>query len=759
MKRRYNRVQWIGILLAGAAIYSCNVTRYVPENDKLYLGARIVAPDSVDNSLKNELAAAIKPKPNKRFFGIPIQLGIYSMIKPPKKNKGLKYRIKNKVGKPPVLLSQVDTAAANNKISGELFEKGFFRPQVSCSTHVQDKTATLDFIVTPGPRYTIRNIYFPPDTNLVYHFIDSSREKTLLKKGDYIDLKTLRAERERIDLFVKEHGFYYFEPENLIIRADSLHNASADVYIALKKEFPPEAIKQWTLGDILVFSNYKFEKDSVIQQRQRKEYKYFYQIDRRRKFKPYVFDRAILLRKDSIYRRYRHSLTIERLMNLGTFRFVRIDFDRRSDSLKNRLDTKIYLTPSVKQNVRLEVSGNTESTHYVGTDLTLIYRNTNVFHGAEILDLKATGGWDWLPGNTLFNKAQTYYLEASLAFPRLIPNYKVKLHRNPYLPRTVLKGGFGEIRFPNFFSISIYALSAGYKFKQGKNLEVELTPVNTAYFAPKSLSKLFTDVLNSDQTLKASFGPQLLLGGSYSVFYNNTYLADRRWNYALRGSIDMTGTVPGLLIKSDGSPVGGKKLFGIPISQFVKPEVDLRTYLNFNPKWTLVNRLNSGLAIGYGNSPTLPFSEQFFIGGGSSLRAFRVRTLGPGSYHTPQSNYEANESGEIKIEWNEELRYDMNKYFKPALFMDAGNIWLREAPPDKPGSGFGKDFLKEIAVGIGVGLRVDITFLVLRADLAMPIRKPWYPEGKRWVFNEIDFGSAAWRRENLVLNIGVGYPF
>jgi outer membrane protein assembly factor BamA len=156
----------------------------------------------------------------------------------------------------------------------------------------------------------------------------------------------------------------------------------------------------------------------------------------------------------------------------------------------------------------------------------------------------------------------------------------------------------------------------------------------------------------------------------------------------------------------------------------------------------------------------VPYSEQFFIGGSSSIRAFRIRTLGPGSFRTESKSYQANESGEIKLEMNLEARYSISKLFKLAVFTDVGNIWLRKDAIDKPGSGLDKgDLYKELAVGAGIGFRIDASVLVLRFDVATPLRKPWYNEGNRWVLDEIRLGDKSWRKENLILNIGIGYPF
>ena len=189
--------------------------------------------------------------------------------------------------------------------------------------------------------------------------------------------------------------------------------------------------------------------------------------------------------------------------------------------------------------------------------------------------------------------------------------------------------------------------------------------------------------------------------------------------------------------------------------------VDGRGYYNFEDKNKLAVRIFAGVAKSYGNSSVLPYSKQFFSGGPNSIRAFHINSLGPGVY---QQNTNKNGflqlGGDLKLEMNAEYRFGIMRYLKGAIFVDAGNVWLLKSNPENIGSPFEvSKFMKELAVGTGVGLRVDVSFFILRFDLATPLSKPWLLENHRWVGNEINFGSSAWRKENLILNIAIGYPF
>ncbi|MET0243068.1 MAG: BamA/TamA family outer membrane protein, partial [Flavitalea sp.] len=259
--------------------------------------------------------------------------------------------------------------------------------------------------------------------------------------------------------------------------------------------------------------------------------------------------------------------------------------------------------------------------------------------------------------------------------------------------------------------------------------------------------------------LRQSFEKQFIIGGSYTFTYNEPASAIK-WNATnVKFNIDLSGNSLGLITDAFNKNPGKRTLFGIPYAQYVKVSTDISNFWKLNTSGlTWANRLSLGYGYAYGNSEQMPFVKQFFIGGSNSIRAFRARTLGPGSYHSESSSLFASEAGDIKAEFNSEIRTKLFSIVNAAAFVDAGNIWLRKENPQKPGSSMA-GFYKDIAVGTGVGLRFDASIIVVRFDLAFPLRKPWLPEKERWVIDKISLGDAQWRRDNLVLNIAIGYPF
>jgi outer membrane protein assembly factor BamA len=202
------------------------------------------------------------------------------------------------------------------------------------------------------------------------------------------------------------------------------------------------------------------------------------------------------------------------------------------------------------------------------------------------------------------------------------------------------------------------------------------------------------------------------------------------------------------------------KIFGAQFSQYTRLQSDFRFYRKVGEKSVWANRIFVGIGIPYGNSHQLPYIKQFFSGGNNSIRAFRSRSVGPGSYLPPQDGgLLAEQPGDIKLELNTELRFPIVGIVQGAAFVDAGNVWLFNDDPNKPGAKFNNKFINELAAGAGVGIRFDLTFLVLRFDLAFPIRKPWLTAKERWVINQIDWADTKWRKDNIVLNLAIGYPF
>lgn len=764
------------LLVSGMAstVVSCSNTRFLKEGQMLYTGAKVkIENDTISKKEKKDLQAALEanltPKPNSTFLGLRPKLYFYNIAKEPKKDKGFNYWLKYKVGEKPVLLGDVDREFNKDIIENYSENKGYFNAKATYDTVSRNKKAQVIYTVRPGSRYLIDGVKFQKDSTLVNQEIQSLTDKTLLKNGRPFDLDVIKAERDRIDNRLKERGFYYFHPDNIIVQADSTvsKNHKVELNVKLKDNTPDLATQQFSIDNVIVFPNYNIQdvkdgkysipmdKDSLSKYR----FDDIYVIDPQHKFKPKIFDRALYFKKGDLYNRSNHNLTLNRLISLGVFKFVKNEFIV-SDSLSHKFDAYYLLTPRQVQSLRLEALGRTNSANYAGSELNLNWTHRNFFRGAEQFKAAIFGAFDFQMGgaqnaNNIFRAGTN----VQLSIPRIVAPFRFH-SSSEFVPRTNITLGYEFQNRTQYYTLNNFTGSFGYVWKENARKEHDLKVIDITLVSPAKVTEEYEIKSATNPAMKRIVAKQLIFGPTYSYTYTNTMLPKTNTVY-YKGTLDLAGNITGLVTGADVKKDKEKKIFGIPFSQYVKIENDFRFYHKFTEKSSLATRFIGGIAYPYGNSEFIPFSKQFFSGGSNSIRAFRARTLGPGSFdpRTIDPGTYFDQSGDIKLELNAEYRANLYKFLNAAVFVDAGNIWLLHDDSSRPGAKFSKDFLNEIAVGAGVGLRLDFSILILRLDLAMPLRVPYYQKGDRWAFDKINFGDSNWRKDNLVLNIAIGYPF
>lgn len=765
----------LGIATA-SLILSCN-TRYLKDDELLYTGAKInIINDTISKREKSELKEGLEdnltPKPNSSFLGLRPRLWIYNITPEPRKEKGSINWLKNKVGEPPVTLGKVDREFNKEILENYAENKGYFNAKAQYDTIVNGKKARVIYDVKTGARYLISNVDFPQDSTKINEQIQAVKDQSLLKKGKPFDLDVIKAERDRIDNRMKETGFYYFHPDNIIVQADSTvaKNQKVDLIVKLKENTPELAKKQFSIDNVFVYADYNLRdvrenKYSVpMTVDSAKAYNGFYIVDPDNKFKPKIFDRALYFRSGDIYNRADHNLTLNRLISLGVFKFVKNEFVI-SDSLQNKFDAYYLLTPKDFQSLRVEAIGKTNSANYAGSELNINWTHRNIFRGAEQLKVQAFGGFDvQVGGRNSETRREGNILrfggKAQLSIPRIVAPFRINFS-SEFVPRTNAELGYEFVLRTRWYNLHNFNASLGYTWKENIRKEHELKLIDATLVAPQNVSEAYLEYTVDKPYLARAVEKQLIYGPTYAYTYTTTMLPKTNTIY-YRGFLDLAGNITGLLTGANAKKGDQKNIFGVPFSQYLKMENDFRFYHKFSDKQSVASRAIFGIAYPYGNSEYIPFSRQFFAGGSNSVRAFRARTLGPGSFDPRTSNgnrYYFDQAGDIKLELNAEYRANLYRFLNAAAFVDAGNVWLVNEDETRPGAKFSKDWLSEIAVGAGVGLRLDFNILLLRVDLAMPLRVPYYDKNDRWMFSKINFGDGTWRRENLMLNIAIGYPF
>ncbi len=815
-------------------ISSCSTTRSVPEGDRLYTGSEVSwkkkrKPKDY-SSLSDGMTKRIRPAKNKRFLGMPLKLWLYNLGHDPKPGKkGLNYLLRKKWGEPPVLLSQAKPDYTANILEQYLVDNGYFQADVTSQVINQgSKKAKIKYTALPHHRYTINSVKFLIDSSAIGKAIAATTDESSLIPEKPYSLDSIKAERERIHAVLKERGYYYFTPDYMLVQADTNQNGKVNLYVKVKENTPIAALRPYRLHDVILYPDYSLDNDSTSTTGVPVNYKGIYIIDSAKRFRPLVFNKSVFLRPDSLYRLSSHNITLQRLINLGTFKFVKGQFSPVRDtslhnftpgnpnlpgnsgvpramndsSRRNRnnsnlpggdttrsnrrdtsrsgfsntygsyftadsgwLDARFYLTPYQRRSLQTELRGTSKSNGFVGSQIKITAKNRNWLHAADLLEIGLTGGMEWQTGNNA-GGSNSYSLGAEVAvtIPRFWTPFGLN-PRTPYVPRTRVSLNYDLYSRSDLYNLNAYTLQLQYLWQRTKNLNHAFAPIAVTYVLPTKTTAAYDSILANDPSQRAAISKQFILGGNYTITYNNLN-ANKIHSFYLSGNLDVSGNLAGLIVPKQGDTT--KNIFGNPFAQYERITLEGRHYWQLGKGKQWVNRLYMGVGFPYGNSVTgisnsMPFVKQYFTGGSSSIRAFRARTLGPGSYHNAAvdtSSLLANEAGDIKLEFNSELRIHLASVFNFAAFVDAGNVWLSRPDPDKPGGQFKMNtFLKDIAVGAGVGLRVDASIVVVRFDLAFPLRVPYLPENERWVINQINFGDPDWRKKNLILNIAIGYPF
>ncbi|WP_029033288.1 BamA/TamA family outer membrane protein [Salinimicrobium terrae] len=758
------------IFLAVILLQACNVKKFIPEDKLLYTGAdlELNSEDEIANKddLKDQLQTLITPDPNAKFLGT--RWGLYFHYKAQKENPGFINKfLGKKFGEEPVYLSDVDPYHTEELIKNRLENRGYFYSTVdfSIEENRDAKLASVQYFATlPEEPYVVEKYRMDNDSLRIYKEIKETLSESLIEEGDPFSLPLLKFERERIDNALKERGYYNFSNNFLIFEADTnqYDRKKFDLFLRLKKQVPEEAIKPYIIKRVNIYPNYSVGTDSVDTDSVRYNGRNYIQDDVF--FKPEKLDPFILIEEGELYSPKESALTSRRITSLGTYKFVNLRYDvldsLSTDSL-GYLEANIYLSPLNKRAIRAELQAVTKSNSFAGPHLALTYTNRNLFHGGEILKLTGKVGYEkQISADTdVGNTSLLLGLNSDFIIPRMVfPIIEIKSNWFDYsIPKTKISAGFEYLNRTNLFSLFSVSGSFGYIWKANRYITHELNPFSVDYVQVGNESDRFKAILEENTFLARSFEQQFIAGLTYSFIYNGMVDATDTHQFFLNANFDIAGNA--LDAMSGGETP--KRFLGLRFAQFAKADADFRYHFKLSPEQTIATRFFAGLSVPYGNSDVMPFSRQYFAGGPYSIRAFNIRSLGPGAYEPDENLSYYDQMGNIRLEANVEYRFPIFQILKGAVFADAGNVWNteRNLPPGtnltdqqreiiEKGT-FESDFLNEVAVGAGVGLRIDIQSFVIRFDLAAPLRIPWLEEGERW----------DPRPTEPVFNFAIGYPF
>ena len=751
-------------------IASCSVAKHLPEGEKLYTGADIIleSPNQISHRKKKLIKTvaenAIRPEPNKKIVGLRPKLWMY--LKAGENPQGRFKKWLKKKGEAPVFISSIKPAVTAAIVDARLFNIGILNSYTEYKIFEKQHSSRIIYTSHIQLPYTLKELIYSISDDSLSRIIVREKKKSLIKAGDDYNLEKLKSERIQINDLLKDNGYFYFNPDFLLFKADtSVKNHAVSLGLTLKDSIPEKALTVYRINKVFIDQDFSLDEDEAKSNDTLLfQGNYFLGTNAEMKIRPRVIARSVYLRENEIYSRKNHNITLNRLMTMGNFKFVRMNFNDSDTTAAGFLDVTILMTPMPKHTFRAELEIVSKSNNYTGPRLNTSLINRNTFKGAELLNLSLAASFEaQLSGANKNLYSFSGNPQVELYFPRFILPFKLKTN-SLYIPRTRLSLSYLFSKRVGYFDMQTLHFIYGYKWKQDIRIEHELDPINISFTKLSNQTAAFSELVATNPFLRKSYEEQFIAGGTYIFTYNEQVLPLKKIQYFIQLTTEAAGnafslgkTITGENVSADNPST----VIGSVYSQYVRLSIDSRSYYNFRDKNKLAMRVYAGIGKPYGNSSVLPYTRQFFSGGPNSIRAFSINSVGPGTYNQQNDSIGFLQlGGDIKLEINSEYRFGIYRFFKGAVFADAGNVWLLKSNPSTQGTPFSfSRFVNELAVGAGVGLRVDVSFFILRFDLATPLRKPWLEQTNKWVINEIKPGSSSWRKENLILNVAIGYPF
>lgn len=740
-------------------LQSCAVKKYIPEDEMLYTGATVeIKSDSIiknESQLKSVLEEALLPKPNKKFLGM--RVGLHYYYKMQKENPGFinRFFYKRFGEQKPVYKSDVKPYEVEEILLNRMENRGFFYSEITSEfeDNEENKEASVKYTVKAPKAYTIASYQLDSMPHPIYPEVKKSVAKTKLSKGMRFDLANMKMERERIDSELKQNGYYNFNSSFLIFEADTnqYDKKRFDLFLGLKKDVPKKSIIPYKISKINVYANYHVE-DSIDNEVERFNEKNY--INSSSFFKSKYLDPFITLEEGQYYSPENSRNSARRLSTIGAYKFVNIQYKERdtvhNDSL-GILEANIFLSPLNKRALRVELQAVSKSNNFSGPGIALTYSNRNLFSGGETLNTTASFGYEMQVGGgkSSGKTSVDLGLKSELIFPRVIFPIKIDSDFFKYdIPKTKTSISLDYLRRTQLYTLLSGSAQFGYLWQANRYVTHEIIPISLNYTKPSNTTEEFQNILDANPYLKRSFEKQFIAGLNYSFTYNGMVDATKKHQFFINSTLDVAGNTMSLFAKEMDN--GKKGILNLEYAQYAKVDADFRYHLNFGKEQLIAARLFGGYGYAYGNSDIMPYVKQYYSGGPYSVRAFRIRSLGPGTYSdegNSQTNY-FDQTGNIRIEANIEYRFPIISFLKGAVFADAGNIWNSNPNPVYEGKDkFTSSFIKEFGMGAGVGLRVDVQGFVLRFDFAAPFHDPSKNNG-------FDFNV-----KETVFNFGIGYPF
>lgn len=808
---------FIWLFLPGL-LSGCLGTRYLQENQKLLYRQTLQAPKGFN---KDGLSDLYVQKVNRRLLGLPINSLVWmhhegekrydqqkfidkkakveakfnakiAATKKEKKVASLQFRRQKKVddlngkiengndfmqwGERASVYDSTTVYATVDRLSDYLFNHGYFQNQVAFKVQEYKKRVSVTYQLQPGRASFYDTLfYLIPDSN-VARIIAATRDQSLIKVNERYDQGKLNKERERIDLQLKDLGYYDFTRQYIEFAIDTAYGGPYQIALQLEIRNPPrrDSHKLFRLDSITFTTDAAMRMDTLKRQAHPKyniTFNYF-----ESEYNKKLLAQRVFIHADSLYSRNATFETQRQLANLDIFKFININYDSSGGQFLGN----IFCSPLDRYSWSNE-AGLTMTQGFPGPYFSTNLKKRNLFGGMEILELSGRYGFEGVASATdqsNFYKSTEASVNGSISFPQfLLPlSEKAAFRIARYNPRTRLLAGYTYTNRPEY-TRSITNVSDTYTWQNKQTTQYSFTLINLNVIRSTLDSAFNAQLIELQQqgnNLINSFDPSFVSSMIFSMTWNpNNYGNTERNSYFIRAQAESGGTLfnfaePGYITRA-----------GLELYQYVRFNVDLRRHNVIDKNTTVAFRLNTGFGYAYSENEVLPYEKYFFAGGSNSVRAWLPRRLGIGTVPPQLSedpvkdglfDYSFEKPGDILIEGSVELRKKLFGFVSGAVFVDYGNVWtFKPIPQSTEGptraqwigvSKFSKDFFKQLGVGTGFGLRFDFSFLILRLDAGIKVIDPGREEGDRFVLDQFRFFKPfGTDKEPVIFNVGIGYPF
>ena len=720
------------------------------------------------NTAKEEVNAALAYAPNNAFFGssslrIPFPSGLWVYNATVGKKSRFAKWIFNTFAATPVYISTVNPKTRALVAQNTLRNYGYFNGTVDYEVIPQKnpRKAKISYTVRPRQLFRLDSIaylHFPAAGDSLIQ--KTFRQRTLFS-GDPFSVINLDAERTRLYNLFRNSGYYYYKPEYITYRADTIQRPGfVQLQVVPASGIPASANRRYYIGHttIHLFNNETRRLTDTLQFR---DYTLYYNKGKKGKL-PLRFGairRNLFYRKGMLYRQDVMSFVQQQLSGMDVFSTVNLKYTPRDTTMLNdTLDIEITGVLDKPYDGEFTTKVTSKSNGQIGPGLSFSMSKRNAFRGAEKLKFEVHGSYEWqtnsnVQGNSSVINSYEYGTSLTLDYPRLIFPGAHKFTRRAKTSTSFVLDATWMNR-ANYFGMVSLSARAAYTYQASPTIKHEIVPFRLDYDELLSTTPTFDSIMNVNQALYVSMRDQFIPSMRYTFTYSSPRRArnPRSFIFEVKESGNVTSGIYALFGKSFNQK--DKKLFNVPFAQYVRLSAEYREEFRLSPRTSIATRIGTGVIFSYGNSTAAPYNDLFSVGGANSIRAFTVRGVGPGSYTPGNSAYSyIDQMGDFKVELNAEYRFPIVSMLYGAVFLDAGNVWLMDRDPNRAGGTFDISRLgKDLALGTGFGIRCDLDFLVLRFDIGVGLHAP-YDTGKSGYYNMPKF------KNSLGYHFAVGYPF